>query len=498
MNPLKTVFYALPLFFFLHGAVFADDVPAQDPVTFAAPSTIDECMKAADWAWKSGDFNNAVKIYLIAVKLDPENSIAYQNLAGCYFRLHRMDEAKEAYGQCLAINPDNPDVKTFEAQVFNPASTPTPLATEIPTPIATPAGTPGPPIGQLSLSAVADVWDSNFALTTNGWELLFPVAGSISLWKDVNFYALSEFANGNYINQASSAINLTNFSDTTAGAEIGFKLFGLNSVLNVSFNIPTGNPAWESETAAANIPEEFVDDRYQGRGFGVSGLYGVSIPIGDSKMGVAGGYMYAGDYNPYFDFAPAEDLKLGDSIFATVNLVSPMGPNESQIIQLSGFDFLPTQENGQNFLIAGPNVNLSYAWSTPGSLSFETGTQIYLQGQTWISGAWSLDSSYVYGPRIYFDPNFSLGDFNLAGQFKYILANGYSGSSDPLHQYDGGGYLLGVTPSLKFKMGGDMVFKVWATYDYINHTGGGFDANGNLVNVYYDLWTLGMNYIIPF
>jgi len=475
-------------------------------------------MRAADWAWKSGNFKNAVKLYLIAVKLDPENWTAYQNLAGCYFRLHKMEEAKEAYRQCLAINPDNPDVKTFEEQVFNPTRTPTSLATEAPTPVpaitpeateiptpiftatpaVTPQSTPGPPIGQLSLSAVADVWDSNFALTTNGWELLFPVAASISLWKDVNFYALSEFANGNYINQASSAINLTAFSDTTAGAEIGFKTFEMNSVLNVWFNIPTGNSGWEFGTATANIPEEFVDDRYQGRGFGVSGLYGVSIPIGSSKMGVAGGYMYAGDYNPNFSFAPAEDLKLGDSIVAMLNLVSPMGPNENQIIQLSGFDFLPIEENGQNFLIAGPNINLSYGWTTPDALSFELGTQIYLQGQTWINGAWSLDSSYVYGPRIYLNPNYSIGDFNLAGQFKYILANGYSGSSDTLHQYDGGGYLMGVTPSLKFKMGGGMLFKVWATYDYINHIGGGFDANGNLVNVYYNLWTLGMNYIIPF
>jgi len=142
LSRYKIFFYALPVFLFLHGSALADDFPAQAPVTYATPSAIEECVRAADWAWKTGDFDSAVKLYLIAVKLDPENWTAYQNLAGCYFRLHKIDEAKAAYEQCLAINPDNPDVKTFESRVFNPTHTPTPMMIKTKTPIpATPVVT---------------------------------------------------------------------------------------------------------------------------------------------------------------------------------------------------------------------------------------------------------------------------------------------------------------------------------------------------------------------
>jgi tetratricopeptide (TPR) repeat protein len=486
------------LFFFLTGRVCAAEVnlnsPTQVPQSnYTLPTNGAECMQAAAAALQNNDINKAIESYLLAIKFDPKSWQVYQNLAGCYFKLGKIDEAKEAYKQCLIINPNNPELIKFIVQNVLPI-TPVPTATPLMTP--TPAIAPAMVNGQLSLGARADVWNSNYAATTNGWELLFPASFSFSPWKDMIFYASSEFANGNYINQGGPTINLTAFSDTIAGAELGFQTLSLNSIINVWFNIPTGNDAWESETAAANIPEEFVDDRYQGRGFGVSGLYGISIPADSSKIGLSGGYMYAGDYNPNTGLSvPAVDLKLGDSIFCSVNRVTSTGLNQSDVFQASAFFFLPTLEQGQNFLWTGPNINLSYAWNNPTAFSFELGAQVYLPGQTAVNGQWTPDASYLYGPRLYLNPSYAFGDFTLAAQFKYILPNGYGSSSS---SYDGGGYLLGIGPSYNFRMGTQEAIKVSAFYDYINALSGGVDANGNPVNVLYNLFTVGINYSLLF
>ncbi len=488
LNVKSLVRLAFFLIFVSAGSAWADDVerPWATPgfgLKTSAQIQIDQWMRDAEAAWKNGNFEKAADDYLAVIKMDPNNWIAYQNLAGCYFRLHQNHEAKKAYQKSLNIHPDNPDVAKYMDEVIKPVTA------------------PGPTIGQINLGVTADVWDSNYALTTNGWELLFPMSGFVSLWKDTAFYAKSEFANGNYINQGNLANNLTAFSDTTVGGEIGFKTLDLNSVINISFNIPTGNSGWESATAAANIPEEFVDDRYQGRGFGVSGLYGVSIPVEKSRVGVATGYIYSGSYNSEFGQpSPPNDLKLGDSFFLSLNRITPMGVNESEIIQASGFYFLPTQNAGQNYLWTGPNINLSYGWSNPTAFSFELGAQVFLPGQSAVGGQWVADSSYSYGPRFYLNPSYTFGDFALAGRMKYVLPNGYGvNSADPLHSYDGGGFLLGIEPSFKFKLDeSGLSLKIWASYDNINALGGGRDSQGNLVNVLYDLWTLGTNCAILF
>jgi hypothetical protein len=488
LNVIGVKTLLLFLLLVLAGSARADDVerPWATPGFGLKTSNqirIDQLMRDAELAWKSEDFKKAADDYLVVIKLDPNNWIAYQNLAGCYFRLHQNHEAKRAYQKSLDIHPDNPDVAKYMDEVIKPVTA------------------PGPTIGQLTLGVTGDVWDSNYSPATNGWEVLFPMSGFVSLWKDTAIYAKSEFANGNYVFQGGAPLNLTAFSDTTVGGEIGFKTLDLNSVINISFNIPTGNSAWESQTAAANIPEEFVDDRYQGRGFGASGLYGVSIPMDKSHVGVAAGYIYSGDYNPYFGLSvPAQDLKLGDSVFLSLNRVTPMSANESEVIQASGFYFLPTQVAGQNFLWTGPNINLSYGWANPTAFSFELGAQVYLPGQTAVGGQWVADTSYSYGPRFYLNPSYVFGDFALTSRIKYVLANGYgSNSTDPLHSYDGGGLLLGIEPSYKIKLDeSGMAIKIWASYDNINAFGGGRDSQGNLVNVLYDLWTLGTNYAIPF
>ncbi|HXL73689.1 MAG TPA: tetratricopeptide repeat protein, partial [bacterium] len=65
-------------------------------------------MQSAQNALQDNDMSRAIEDYLLAIKLDPQNWQAYQNLGGCYVQLRRFTDAKAAYRQSLAINPNNP------------------------------------------------------------------------------------------------------------------------------------------------------------------------------------------------------------------------------------------------------------------------------------------------------------------------------------------------------------------------------------------------------
>lgn len=87
--------------------------------------TSQDYMQSAQTALQDNDLPRAIQDYLLAIKLDSRNWQAYQNLGGCYVQLGRMSEAKAAYRQSLAINPNNPVLKQFMAQVGQVNPTPT-------------------------------------------------------------------------------------------------------------------------------------------------------------------------------------------------------------------------------------------------------------------------------------------------------------------------------------------------------------------------------------
>ena len=320
-----------------------------------------------------------------------------------------------------------------------------------------------------------------------------PLTLSVDPWKDVDFYAQSEFADGQYIDPINGTQNLTDISDTVVGGKIGFKSFSLPSFLDVGVNIPTGNQAWETATGSANIPAEFVDYRYIAKGFGLSGIYGIALPAGDTQYGIGAGYYYTGALNPNAN--SVENLKLGDSIFLSLNRVTQCPSHETQTITVSGFCFLPSQEQSQNFLWMGPNFNLSYSWTNPSALSFEAGVQYYMPDQTAVNGQWEVEAHNSLGARFYLDPAWAFGDFALAGRVKYILANGYDPGPSDL-SYDGGGLLLGIGPSYMFHLDSHSAFKLSASYDNITADGAGADAQGNRVTIIYNRWTAGVDYEI--
>ncbi len=101
--------------------------------------TSQDYMQAAQDALQGNDYTTAIQDYLLAIKKDPNNWEAYQNLGGCYIQLHKMDDAKAAYDQSLKINPGNPALIKFVAKVWG-GPQPTPTATTL-VPTATPVMT---------------------------------------------------------------------------------------------------------------------------------------------------------------------------------------------------------------------------------------------------------------------------------------------------------------------------------------------------------------------
>jgi hypothetical protein len=115
-------------------------------ISFAQQApTSQDFMQAAQDALQNTDFKTAILDYQQAIKLDPKNWEAYQNLGGCYIQLKQMDDAKAAYAQSLKLNPNNPSLTKFVAQVWglNPVPSPTlPVPTPTMAAIASPTSTP--------------------------------------------------------------------------------------------------------------------------------------------------------------------------------------------------------------------------------------------------------------------------------------------------------------------------------------------------------------------
>lgn len=353
--------------------------------------------------------------------------------------------------------------------------------------------------GQLSIGGEFVGWNSNYVQPFNGWELWAPLSLSFNVDPGLSFYGQTEYGKGDYTDSTSGSPNtvyLNGFSDSVVGTELSFKSFDVPSILNIGVNIPTGDTTWEGKQIAASIPTNFIDSRYRGRGFGVSGMYGVAIPAGSAQIGAAAGYSHAGTFdpsanNPGSSASNLDQLNLGDAVFVAFNHVQPFSDNQSQVIRLSGFYFLQTQQDNQPIYQAGPNINASYSWQNPNALSFDLGAQYYMPGQRQINGAFTTEPNISYGARLYLNPSYVMGDITLAAQAKYILPNGYA-QGDTL--YNDGGYLLGIEPSYRLKLDDSSAFKIYAGYDFVAALNAGPDANGNLTNVYYNNWTFGTNY----
>ena len=356
---------------------------------------------------------------------------------------------------------------------------------------------PQAPWGSIDIGAKGVGWESNSPNPDNGSELLTPLTLSVIPWQGGKIYGQTEYAVGNYTDSAAGTgtetLHLNHFSDTVLGFETNFKSFNLPSLLSVGINIPTGDSAWELQQSQSIIPVEFIDTDYRGRGFGTDLLYGISFQAGSEQYGAAAGYMYTGAFNPYYGQggATAQQLKLGDSAFLSLNRAVDHGGGQSDIIRFSAFYFLPTSANGSKQLTMGPNLNASYGWSNPKAFSFEAGLQYFMTTQQ------SIGPNGALGTRFYFNPSYAFGDFVVSAQSKYILANSYplmSNNSTIDPYYDGGGLLLGLEPSYRLKLDATSALKFMAGYDFVLWRNVDTDLQGGIVNLEYGHWTFETHY----
>ncbi len=364
--------------------------------------------------------------------------------------------------------------------------------------------------GQFSIGAIYDGWNSNYltpltGLNTNqGSEFWVPMALNLNLEKGFQVYGQGSFATASYIfppdqSGANETLNLTNLTDSVLGTEIQFKSFGYSSLLNVSINLPTGDPTWETKQIVAIIPTEFMDYRYRGRGFGFNGLYGISFPMGKSSIGAGVGYLHSGSFDATGD--STAPLQLGDTMFLAFNFVQPGTGGYKEIARLSGYYSFTTQIAGVNEFQLGTNVNASYSWINPHALSVDLGAQFFLPSQRLSTdNVLTTESNNYYAPRFYVAPSYSFGDINLSAQVKYILPNDYpdtfSGSGvNPM--YFGGGWLFGIGPSWKAALDDKSSLNFYGAYDYIVQNNANIDSTGTtLVNATYNYWIIGTNYQI--
>lgn len=352
--------------------------------------------------------------------------------------------------------------------------------------------------GSLDIGASYDGWSTNYVAPSidNGYEVFVPVGVSFNLDPRISVYAQSEFATANYEGPTGSVgsitnvtTDLTNVSDTVAGGKLSFKTFGLKSILEAAVNIPTGDTSWETKAQISEPPVQFIDDRYSGRGLGLSGFYGVSLPDGRGEYTVGGGYLYAGAFNP--NYGISNNIKLGDAIFGAVNRVTPFSNDENEIIRLSVYQSFPTYENGVNTFQLGTNFNASYNWNNPKALSFEVGGQVYLPS----SYNGTTEGHNSNGPRVYGTATYAFNDFTLTGRLKYIFQNDYP-TTDPLAQANdgGGGFQAGIEPGYRFHMDENSFLKVSASLDDIYANNYANTTSGGLTGVNYLFWALHTEY----
>jgi len=345
--------------------------------------------------------------------------------------------------------------------------------------------------GQFTLGATYNGWNTNYQAPAqdNGYEFLVPVDVSYRFIPELKLYGQGAFMAANDVGSAGT-YTLSNFSDTILGAELNFKTFGLSSIGNVAFNVPTGDTSWSTKEQNSIVPTQFIDSRYSGRGFGLSAFYGVALPEGRGAYNVGVGYLYSGAFNPsYGNVTAITALKLGDAVFLAANHITPYQDDQNEIIRFSIYQSLATLENNQNYYQLGTNFNASYNWINPKALSFEMGTQVYLPS-SWSTNGGPLvtEVKNSNGPRVYATSSYAFGDLSLGGVVKYIF------QSDSTVNYNGGGFLAGLGPTYRLKLAEDSDIKFSGMANYVNANNNATDANGNLTSTQYIMWTLSTAY----
>jgi hypothetical protein len=364
-------------------------------------------------------------------------------------------------------------------------------------------GAQADPRGQANLGVQYDGWNAATTLPFNGSEIFIPF--SISYGVDPHWYLSGQtsFASGSYTDSlaGTETLDLTALTQSVVTSDYYFTDFGVNNMFEVSLTMPTGDPSWETEEVASNIPTIFINTRYQSEGWGLSGLYAISFPAGKNlEYGLSAGYSYTGPYDPGYGDLTGVQLKMGDSMFLALNRVESFAANQSGTFRFSAMAFLPTTENGQNDFQLGPNLTASYTYYDPQGISWSLGALLYSFAQRYFynPGGYNIPPAVVYGQepygslgqRFYFSPSYIWGNLTLSGLIQYVTADGYP-INDYSGLYNGGGFVFGLTPTYLLNLDAVSALSFNGGYDFIiAHDG----SAGFTQDVDYNYWTLGATY----
>jgi len=352
------------------------------------------------------------------------------------------------------------------------------------------------PKGFVSLGLQYDEWNAVTTLPFKGSEFFLPF--SFSYAPDPNWILSGQtsFAAGTYTDSifGTQTQNLSALTASSLTSDLYFKGFGIPNMVELSLNMPTGDPTWEGRQVASNIPTLFMGSRYQSEGWGVNALYGLSFPASDTlEYGISAGYSYTGAYDPNYGALASVQLKMGDNLFLALNRVESFTGNKTSTFRLSAMAFLPTQENGLTNFQMGPNGSASYSFYDPNGFSWSVGVQIYTLAQRYYLNpvvTYGQEPFGSSGQRLFFTPSLALGNLTLGGLFQFVLANGYP-VYDLSGLYNGGGVVLGFNPAYSLPFDDVSSLNFNGGFNYI----AAFNASSNFIeNVDYSFWTLGVNY----
>ena len=89
-----------------------------ETVTFSNEAEVDKAMKEGEAAFTRGDYDQAIKAYQQALKLQPKLYHAALFIGDAYFQKKQIDKAGEWYGRAIAIDPDRETAYRYWSDVL--------------------------------------------------------------------------------------------------------------------------------------------------------------------------------------------------------------------------------------------------------------------------------------------------------------------------------------------------------------------------------------------
>jgi hypothetical protein len=343
----------------------------------------------------------------------------------------------------------------------------------------------------LDLGVVYHTWNSNFQ--AEGYETLLPLS---FMYRSHNglfqVSASTAFVQGHYESKdlgfGGSEFKGNRLTDSTIGLGLAAPVGSFDSALAVQANLPTGDKRWENLSSPSYVPVAFESSLYRGRGFGLSGIYGLSKNLGGHwNAMLSGGYLYSSAVDSGLEWG-----KIQPGSYALVGAALTRR-TDSTLFRLKATQYLAqnTKAGDDSIYRAPSDMVLALKLETGTSVRFLLDTTYSFYGKAKILepevGLITEDEASL-GNRFQIHPALEYGmgsklRWTTGATLKVALANNYP-TTDNL--YNGGGTLVGIEQGLKWLMGKSVFTKYSVSYNRITSFDAAYDANGLFTDVTYN------------